>query len=208
VLDSWPANGSTRALNSNRYVSAPIRDEPEYVLGKRSYERLPADNNELIYQSSNGDTWSLARDPATGAPAVMHCPNPQSGGQPSYVSIEKFLAEGANGPEHQALRRLFEANSRTATILIAYDVHPPKGAAYEKLVKAIQSLGSWWHHLETIWIVRSDQSVAEIRDLLSSHIGIEDQLLVIDISGDIAGWAGVNDAGSNWLNENIRVRTL
>jgi hypothetical protein len=161
------------------------------------------DKDELIYESSNGDTWSLARDPETGARAVMHCPNPQSGGQASYISIEKFLAEGANGPEHQALRRLMEANSRMATILIAYDVHPPKGNAYEKLVKAIQSLGSWWHHLETIWIVRSDQSIAEIRDLLSSHIGIEDQLLVIDISGDVAGWTGVNDAGSNWLNENM-----
>ena len=161
------------------------------------------DNDELIYESSNGDTWSLARDPGTGARAVMHCPNPQSGGQASYVSIEKFLAGGANGPEHQALRRLMKANSRRATVLIAYDVHPPKGDAYEKLVKAIQSLGSWWHHLEAIWIVRSEQSIAEIRDLLSSHVGIEDQLLVIDISGDIAGWAGVNDAGTNWLNENI-----
>jgi hypothetical protein len=161
------------------------------------------DNDELIYESSNGDTWSLARDPGTGARAVMHCPNPQSGGQASYVSIEKFLAGGANGPEHQALRRLMKANSRRATVLIAYDVHPPKGDAYDKLVKAIQSLGPWWHHLETIWIARSDQSIAEIRDLLSLHIGVDDQLLIIDISGDIAGWAGVKDAGSKLLNENI-----
>jgi hypothetical protein len=43
----------------------------------------------------------------------------------------------------------------------------------------------------------------EIRDRLKSHIGIEDQLLVIDISGDAAGWIGVNESGSKWLKEAI-----
>jgi hypothetical protein len=28
-------------------------------------------------------------------------------------------------------------------------------------------------------------------------------LLVIEISGDVAGWAGINDTGSKWLKDNI-----
>jgi hypothetical protein len=84
----------------------------------------------------------------------MHSPNTQSGGQASYVEIEKFLSEGANGPEHQALRHLIETS-------------------------------------------------AEIRDQLKSYIGIDDQLLVIEMSGDATEWAGVNDAGSQWLKDNI-----
>jgi hypothetical protein len=134
---------------------------------------------------------------------VMHRPSLQSGGQISYIEIDKFLKGTANGPEHQALRRLLERSPRVGTILIAYDIHPPKGDAYDDLIKAIQSLGTWWHHLETIWIVKSAHTPNEIRDRLKPHIGFEDQLLVIDVSRNTAGWAGFNDMGSKWLDENI-----
>ena len=138
-----------------------------------------------------------------GARAVMHRPNPNSGGQVSYIEIEKFLSEGANGPEHQALRHLLETSARMATVLIAYDIHPPEGEAYENLTEKIRSLGFWWHHLETTWIVKSVHAPAKIRDQLSAYIGSDDQVLVIDISGDTAEWAGVNDVGSKWLKEAI-----
>jgi hypothetical protein len=42
-----------------------------------------------------------------------------------------------------------------------------------------------------------------VRDQLRSYIGNDDQLLVIEISGDTAEWAGVNGAGSQWLKDNI-----
>src|SRR5450759_234447 len=50
----------------------PIQGVPGYVLGRRVEVELASDNSSLIYQSSNGDTWSLTKDPATGAAAVMH----------------------------------------------------------------------------------------------------------------------------------------
>jgi hypothetical protein len=181
----------------------PIQDAPRYVLGKQVEEELASDNSSLFYESSNGDSWVLTKDPATGAAAVMHTPNPQSGGQASYVEIDKFLSEGANGPEHQALRHLIESNARMATILIAYDIHPTKGEVFDNLIERIQSLGDWWHHLESTWIVRCAHSPREIRDQLQSHIGTDDQLLVLEISGDTAEWTGVNDAGSRWLQDNI-----
>jgi hypothetical protein len=183
----------------------PTQSAAKYVLGRQLRQDVAAADTRLIYQSSNGDSWYLARDPATGAQAVMHRPTPQSGGRISYTEIEKFLSEGANGPEHQALRHLTETSLCMATLLIAYDIHPPQGEAYDGLVQAIQSLGAWWHHLETIWIVRCAHEPGEIRDRLKPHIGMEDQLLIIDISGDAAGWIGINETGSKWLNDNIRV---
>ena len=181
----------------------PIQGPPKYVLGEKIEKELAPETPSVIYESSNGDSWSLTKDSATGTAAVMHAPNPQSGGQVSYIEIEKFLSEGANGPEHQALRRLMEKSPRMATILIAYDIHPPRGGAYDDLVNAIQSLGPWWHHLETIWIVQCAHTPGEIRDRLKSRIGNEDQLLVIDISGDAAGWVGINESGRAWLEANI-----
>jgi hypothetical protein len=90
-----------------------------------------------------------------------------------------------------------------ATILIGYDIHASSGEPYDGLIKAIQSLGTWLHHLETIWIVKCDHTPLEIRDQLKSHIADDDQLLVVDISGDAAEWLGVNESGSKWLKENI-----
>ena len=181
----------------------PIQNAPRYVLGKQIDEEIAPPVPQLIYESNNGDSWYLSRDPQTGARAVMHRANLQSGGHVSHIEIEKFLSEGANGLEHQALRHLLETSARLATVLIGYDVHPPKGDAYDELSKAIQSLGTWWHHLETVWIVKCAHTPDEIRDRLKSRIGMEDQLLVVDISGDAAGWVGINESGSKWLNANI-----
>jgi hypothetical protein len=184
----------------------PIHGEFKYVLGKEVGEVPRPADLELIYLSTNGDSWSLTRAPTTGDRVVMHSPNRQSGGQVSFIEIDTFLAETSNGPEHQALRHLLEKKARLATILIACDIHSSKGEVYEKLVQTIRSLGSWWHHLETIWIVRSIQTPGEIRDKMQSHIGTDDQLLIIDISNDTAGWVGINDVGSKWLHENISAK--
>jgi hypothetical protein len=60
----------------------------------------------VLYESSNGDSWSLARDPASNLPAVKHQPNPGSGGQTSYMPIGSFLVSGARSPEKHALLKL------------------------------------------------------------------------------------------------------
>jgi len=164
-------------------------------------KNLSGADEKLVFKGSNGDSWYLGRDPQTGLAAVKHVANPESGGHVSYLDIESFLSSGG-GPEHQAFRHLMEAE-RAATILIACDIHPAQGAAYDDLVAAIQSLGAWWHHLETVWIVRSNQAPEQIRDRLKSHIGTDDQVLILDITGDKAGWAGINETGSTWLQDNI-----
>src|ERR1019366_3415218 len=99
-------------------------------------------------------------------------------------------------------RRLSPLSGRNSTYR-PVQISGAGSEAYDELIKAIQSLGTWWHHLETIWIVQCAHTPGEIRDRLKSRIGVEDQLLVVDISGDAAGWVGVNDIGSKWLAENI-----
>jgi hypothetical protein len=90
-----------------------------------------------------------------------------------------------------------------AITLIAYDLHDPKGALHDRLVEKIMSLGSWWHHLETIWIVKSVHGPGHIRDHLQLHIGNDDQLLIIDITGAAAEAVGLNEAGTAWLQETL-----
>ena len=181
----------------------PIQEHPRYVLGRQVDSASTAVPEQLIYESSNGDTWSLTLDPSTSVRSVTHRPNATSGGKLSKMEIGHFLTKEANGPEHQALRSLLESRTGARTTLIVYDIHPRFGQASEAVIKEIKSLGTWWHHLETAWIVRSIKTPAEIKSVLGPLLGFDDQVLVIDISGDVAGWAGVNEAGSQWLSENI-----
>ncbi|MDT7951108.1 MAG: hypothetical protein RQ966_06335 [Acetobacteraceae bacterium] len=59
-----------------------------------------------FYRSSNGDLWELLRASAEAQCMVRHTPAPASGGQPSLVTLEAFLAVNCGSPEHGALRIL------------------------------------------------------------------------------------------------------
>jgi hypothetical protein len=158
----------------------------------------------LVYESMDSQKWFLCENPATGLTAVKSMANPQCGGLVSYFEVESFLA-GGDGPEREAFRKLLRQD-HLATILVACDIHTQHGR--DDLAEVIQSLGAWWHHLETVWIVRSDKTPQEIRDKLAAHISADDQLLVIDITRAGAEWAGLNEAGSLWLKANIDRDTL
>jgi hypothetical protein len=95
-----------------------------------------------------------------------------------------------------------------AATLIAYDLHASKGTQYDELVEKIMSLGAWWHHLETVWIVKSVHAPGQIRDQLAPYIGSDDQLLVVDITGDMAEAVGLNSAGTQWLQETLSRTTV
>jgi hypothetical protein len=191
----WKRNPNTRFQLMRKYPQLT-----HYVLGREV--ETPDIERETFYISSNGDTWSLAENPTTGQMEVLHSPNARSGGQQSYSKIDQFLSN-ANGPEHQALQLLMEKTPAVRATLIAYDMHPPRGEAYDKLVSSIQSLGAWWHHLETTWIVRSVHSHTEILRMLTPLIGSEDQLLVVDLTGSEVACAGVNQSGVDWLGQNV-----
>lgn len=88
------------------------------------------------------------------------------------------------------------------TILIGYDLNK-KGQDYDDLIEKIKSLGAWWHHLDSTWIVKTSHSASSVRDVLGSLIDSNDELLVINITGDSAAWKGFNERGSKWLKDNL-----
>jgi hypothetical protein len=70
----------------------------------RELQNHTTGSTEEIYRSPNGDRWTLLRNGASAI--VRHEPNPASGGRPSDMDAEAFLATPGNGPEKQALRRM------------------------------------------------------------------------------------------------------
>ena len=85
--------------------------------------------------------------------------------------------------------------------LITYDLRKP-GQNYDELYKAIKAIGSWWHCLESNWIVKSNLSAVQIRDKVSPHIDKNDKLLVAHLSGECA-WMGFDTDCSKWLKDNL-----
>ena len=93
-----------------------------------------------------------------------------------------------------------------STYLIMYDLNK-EGAAYseanKKLTDRIKAkFPTWWHHLDSTWIVVTDLDHVQIRDDLRNYIDSDDELLVIKSSGTGA-WSGFNDRGSSWLKEHL-----
>ncbi|MEU9154089.1 CRISPR-associated protein Cas2 [Streptomyces sp. NPDC048417] len=87
------------------------------------------------------------------------------------------------------------------SVLIGYDLNSP-GQDYDSLFTAIKGLGTWWHHLDSTWIVKTTKTTAEVCDTLKGHIDSNDELLVVALTGEGA-WIGFNDLGSKWLMDNL-----
>ena len=90
-----------------------------------------------------------------------------------------------------------------STYLIGYDLNRPRGNNdYSELIAAIKTIGAWWHHLDSTWIVKSDNTAVWIRDLLKPYVDSGDELLVVKLSGEGA-WTGFNTKGSQWLKDSL-----
>jgi hypothetical protein len=86
-------------------------------------------------------------------------------------------------------------------LLITYDLDKP-GQKYTGLHEAIKSLGTWWHYLESTWIVVSSQTPGQASDTLTTHIDANDNVLVIDVTNDrYAGW--LSQDAWDWLKRHI-----
>ena len=85
--------------------------------------------------------------------------------------------------------------------LVTYDLNRP-GQNYDDLFEAIKAIGTWWHCLDSTWIVKSNLSAVQVRDSLSPQIDRNDSLLVVALSGEGA-WMGFSEDCSSWLKNNL-----
>jgi hypothetical protein len=89
-----------------------------------------------------------------------------------------------------------------AILMVGYDLNKPD-ADYTKLIERLKSKPNWWHHLDSTWLVITAQTPVQLRDELRQLIDGNDELLVIDVTGDAGAWVGFDETGSAWLKENL-----
>jgi hypothetical protein len=81
------------------------------------------------------------------------------------------------------------------TLLVAYEI-TEQAPARSELAAAIMGLGhAWARPLETVWVLRTERSAAEIEEFLAPFLGEDDGLMVQETRGE----ARFTNAGLRWF---------
>lgn len=88
-----------------------------------------------------------------------------------------------------------------SALLITYDLNKP-GQNYDKLYEKIKELGTWWHYLDSTWIVVSTLTPSQAFDRLKPTLDESDRVLVLNITGDTySGW--LTETAWDWLKMHV-----
>ena len=81
---------------------------------------------------------------------------------------------------------------------ISYDLKQP-GRNYDELYKTIKSASGWAHAMDSLWFIRTGESVSAWSDRLRGVIDTNDNLFVVDITDQPRqGW--MSKEIGDWLN--------
>lgn len=83
-------------------------------------------------------------------------------------------------------------------LLISYDLNRP-GQDYSSLYEEIKKAGTWWHHLDSTWIISTNQTPEQWQERLKKHMDDNDNLLVIEVCNNYQGW--LPEKAWKWLRE-------
>ena len=85
-------------------------------------------------------------------------------------------------------------------LLISYDLNNPK-RDYRGLYKEIKKADTWWHHLDSTWIIRTNQNPETWQNRLRRHLDRDDSLLIIEVRNNYQGW--LPEEAWQWLERNL-----
>jgi hypothetical protein len=78
-----------------------------------------------------------------------------------------------------------------------------KPEEYARLTDLLLAFGTWWHHLDNVFIIRTDIAAAQLLDRVRETVGADDQLMVVEVGGQSWAAAGFPGEGLDWLRENL-----
>lgn len=83
-------------------------------------------------------------------------------------------------------------------LLITYDLKKP-GQSYRDLHEAIKGSGtSWWHYLESTWLIDTGLSAEQVFGRLKPHVDRNDHVFITRIVRPYQGWLPAK--AWEWIN--------
>jgi hypothetical protein len=87
------------------------------------------------------------------------------------------------------------------TLLVGYDLNQP-GQNYAALSARLKGFGTWWHHLDSTWLVCTELTAVQLRNELHALLDSSDELLVFDVTAKSWAGAGLSERALEWLRKN------
>lgn len=87
---------------------------------------------------------------------------------------------------------------------VSYDLNSP-GQKYENLYQELKNSNSWWHYLDSIWLIRTHETASQLSERIRKHLDNNDSLLVIRVTNEYAGW--LPQKAWDWINQNVTTAT-
>lgn len=90
------------------------------------------------------------------------------------------------------------------TYLISYDLGKPETRIeYGQLASNFKKLFiTWARPVESVWIVKTDMNVEQIRDAIKKILDSNDKLVVVEMSGSW-GTYNISKEVTDWMKKNI-----
>lgn len=88
------------------------------------------------------------------------------------------------------------------TYLISYDLIAPS-KDYSLLYEAIKSYSRWARPLESLWLIKADETVAEVRDKLLRYVDANDKIFVVNVTGEAWGTVNISQEVTDWMKKNL-----
>ncbi len=85
--------------------------------------------------------------------------------------------------------------------VVSYDLRKP-GRDYTGLSEELQRSPSWWHYLDSTWLIVTSESAGKLYNRLAPHLDEGDSILVVQAGSDRQGWLP-KDAW-DWIQQNLR----
>lgn len=88
-----------------------------------------------------------------------------------------------------------------STYLVSYDLMSP-GQDYKKLHEYLRSFDTRSKPLESLWVIKTTLTAAELRDGVATHVDSNDKVLVVK-SGSFGAWRNLGTSTSEWLKKHL-----
>lgn len=84
-------------------------------------------------------------------------------------------------------------------LLVTYDLNVPS-KNYEELYKVLKTASSWWHYLDSTWLLYTNDTVSSWCDKIRKVTDENDVFLVVDITKQPrSGW--LTKKAWTWIKE-------
>ena len=90
------------------------------------------------------------------------------------------------------------------TYLISYDLGLPETYDdYKILMQYIKSYSRWAKPLQSVWLIKTDKTVSQVRDEIRDRVDSNDKVLVIDVTNANWGTYHVSKEVTDWMKNNL-----